>query len=64
MTLPIQKDVELPLLFEIEAMGGEARPLDVYPKVTAHFPQITEADLKEKISSGVNKWTNRIQWAR
>jgi len=64
MALPIQKDIELPLLLEIEAMGGEARPQDLYPRVTAHFPQITEADLKETITGGMNKWTNRIQWAR
>lgn len=64
MPLPIQKDVELPLLLEIEAMGGEARPQDIYTRVTAHFPQITETDLKETIASGGNKWTNRIQWAR
>ena len=64
MTLPIQKDIELPLLFEIDAMGGEAKPQDVYPRVKAHFPQITEKDLEETISRGINKWTNRIQWAR
>lgn len=64
MTLPMEKDVELPLLIEIEAMGGEARPQDIYPRVTGHFPQVTEADLGETISHGMNKWTNRIQWAR
>ncbi len=26
MSLPTQKEIELPLLQEIEAMGGEARP--------------------------------------
>jgi hypothetical protein len=64
MALPIQKDIELPLLLEIETMGGEGRPQDIYPMITAHFPQITEADLVETISGGTNKWTNRIQWAR
>lgn len=64
MTLPNQKDVEIPLLQEIAAMGGEARPEDLYPKLGAHFPQITDADLREEVPSGGNKWTNRIQWAR
>lgn len=64
MTLPIQKDIELPLLLEIEAMGGEAKPEELYPRVTAHFPQITAADLREEVPSGGNKWTNRIQWTR
>ena len=64
MALPKQKEVEIPLLNSIEAMGGEVKPLEVYPKVTAYFPQITEDDLKETIAGGINKWTNRIQWAR
>jgi hypothetical protein len=64
MALPKQKEVEIPLLHSIEAMGGEVKPLEVYPKVTAYFPQITEDDLKETIAGGINKWTNRIQWAR
>jgi hypothetical protein len=64
MALPKQKEVEVPLLRSIEAIGGEVKPLEVYPKVTAYFPQITEDDLKETIAGGINKWTNRIQWAR
>ena len=64
MALPKQKEVEIPLLRSIEAMGGEVKPLEVYPKVTAYFPQIAEDDLKETIAGGINKWTNRIQWAR
>ena len=64
MALPKQKEVEIPLLRSIEAMGGEVKPLEVYPKVTAYFPRITEDDLKETIAGGINKWTNRIQWAR
>src|SRR3990172_5336540 len=64
MTFPAYEEIELPLLFEIEASGGQAKPQDLYPKVTAHFPQITDADLEEKVSSGTNKWTNSIQWTR
>ncbi|OGO00570.1 MAG: hypothetical protein A2Y59_00590 [Chloroflexi bacterium RBG_13_52_14] len=64
MTLPKMKEVEIPLLHAIESMGGEGKPQELYPKVTAYFPQITTADLGETISGGVNKWTNKIQWAR
>jgi hypothetical protein len=64
MTLPKQKEIEIPLLREIEATGGQARPQDLYPKITARFPQITKNDLKETVVGGVNKWTNRIQWVR
>ena len=64
MALPKQKDIELPLLIEIESLGGEANPQELYRRLKAHFPQIMEADLEQTISRGINKWTNRIQWAR
>ena len=64
MALPKKKGTELPLLREIEAVGGEAKPQTIYSKVTSHFPQITKEDLEETITVGINKWTNRIQWAR
>jgi len=64
MALPKKKETELPLLREIEAVGGEAKPQTIYSKVTSHFPQITKEDLEETITGGINKWTNRIQWAR
>ncbi len=65
MALPIRKDIELPLLLGIEAMGGEGRPQDLYLKITAHFPQITGADLAAtKVSDGTSLWENRINWAR
>ena len=64
MTIPLTKDVELPLLIEIDKLGGEARPSELHPRVTTHFPQITEADLQATLPSGSNAWTNRIGWAR
>ena len=64
MTLPIQKEIEIPLLSVIDELGGEAKPRDIYPRVTAHFPQITEADLRETVAGKTNKWANRVQWAR
>ena len=64
MALPKMKEIELALLSEIEAAGGTTRPRDVYHKVTVHFPQITDCDLRETISSGANRWTNRVQWVR
>jgi len=64
MALPNQRDVETPLLSAIEEAGGEARPRDLYPAVTARFPDLTDQDLTERLPSGSNRWTNRIQWAR
>jgi hypothetical protein len=65
MAFPKQPDVEMPLLQEIEAMGGEARPSeDFLRKVATHFPQITKADLEEKIKDGTNRWYNWVAWVR
>lgn len=60
MTLPKQDDIELPLLREIEGMGGEARPRDLYAKVTACFSEITQADLNRTTKGEGSLWENRI----
>jgi len=64
MVLPKQKDIEIPLLEVLVEIGGKGKPKDIYPLVTKKFPQIRDEDQYEKLSSGTNKWTNRIQWAR
>ena len=65
MAIPSEKDIELPLLQEIEAAGGEAEPSKLYDKVARHFPQLTSADQKARHPrSGLLIWTNRVQWAR
>jgi restriction system protein len=62
--LPKQTDIEIPLLGVIVELGGEGTPKQIYALVTKKFPQITDEDLNEKLKSGGNKWTNRIQWVR
>jgi len=62
--MPKQKDVEVPLLEVLIGIGGQGKPKDIYPLITKRFPEITVKDLAETLKSGVNKWTNRIQWAR
>ena len=37
MALASEKDIEIPLLEEIEKAGGKARPKDVYPKVRGYW---------------------------
>jgi len=62
--LPKQKDIEIPLLQVLVELGGEGRPKEIYPLVTAKFPTVPKEDFLEQISRGMNKWTNRIQWVR
>ena len=65
MAIPSEKDIELPLLQEIEAAGGEAKPDDLYEEVAHHFPQITPSDQEIRYpKSGQLVWLNRIHWAR
>ena len=66
MPFPTQKDVEIPLLRVLEKLGGEGKPQEIYPRVAKYFPQLTEDDLKERLSSSPHtfKWRNLIQWAR
>jgi len=64
--MPFQRveEIETPLLLEIEASGGQVRPREVYLRVAAHFPQITEKDMEERTVSGTSRWENLVQWAR
>ena len=65
MTFPMYREIELPLLKEIDLSGGVARPADLYERLTLYFPQLTEEDLNADISSGgQNKWQNMVRWAR
>lgn len=64
VTLPPYNQIELPLLQEVLAAGGEVRPRDLYPCMRKYFPSITDADMALTLQGGGNLWTNRIQWAR
>ena len=62
--MPKQRDMEIPVLKCLDEMGGEAKPSDVYVRVRRYFPDLTDSDLSETLTTGGNKWTNRIQWVR
>ncbi len=65
MAIPSEKDIELPLLKEIQAGGGVAKPSELYNKVARHFPQLTQVDKEARYpKSGLLIWPNRVQWAR
>ena len=65
MTFPKRSELELPLLLEIDAAGGELPPADAYHRLIPYFPELTRADLKKMIPSGThNKWQREVSWAR
>ncbi len=66
MSLPTQREIEVPLLRVIYDLGGEAEPKAIYPEVTKFFPSLSDQELQERLPSspGTRKWNNRIQWTR
>ena len=62
--IPNQYEIEIPLLKCLEELGGKGKPKEIYSRIGKFFPNLTEADRAETVSSGGNKWTNRVQWAR
>lgn len=63
--MPKQALIEVPLLQVLAEMpGGEAKPSDVYSRLEKRFPELTKADLAERLDSGDLRWTNRVQWVR
>lgn len=62
--LPKHSEIEIPLLFALEELGGSAKTQDIYKKIEKYFPNLTEADRTESLTSGANRWTNRVQWVR
>lgn len=65
MPFPPSAQVELAILRVIAQMGGQARPQDVYPRVTERLKgQLTQEDLSRTVKSGDNAWTNSIQFTR
>ena len=45
MSFPKQSEIELPLLKTLQELGGKAEPKELYPKLAAIFPQLTQEDL-------------------
>lgn len=64
MPIPSQKDIQIPLLHLIHAMGGQAKPREVYDKLADYFA-LTEKERQEKQPSGTfRKFDNRVACAR
>ena len=62
--IPSQSQIEIPLREALRNLGGEARPTQVYPLVSAKLTQLTPEDLAATLKGGASKWINRVQWAR
>ncbi|SRR6266480_924064 len=66
MSFPKQSEIELPLLKTLQELGGKAEPKELYPKLAAIFPQLTQEDLTARLPSSPStfRWHNLVQWSR
>ena len=63
MSFPNKEEIEVPILIELNAMGGEATTGDIYRRVARHLPQIFPEELAQTLKSGDKKWPNLVRWA-
>ena len=59
---PPYDEMELALLEALISLGGTAGPQDVYPRMDAAFPNLSEEARNATLLRGDNKWQNRIRW--
>ena len=66
MAMPSQTDIELPLLLELERLGGRVRKgEELYSRVRSHFSDLTQEDLQRtRESTGANLWENTVDFVR
>ncbi len=65
MTYPTRSEVELPILLEVAAAGGELRPnTQFFKEIAKYFTGLTDQDLVSTNRTGINTWENRVHWAR
>lgn len=63
MSLPISHSIEMPILQELAATGGNDDVRFLYERLIAYFPQLNELEIGE-IKNGTNKnWRKAVQKA-
>src|SRR5687768_7193187 len=63
MPFPEVSRIEVPILQELEATGGSDRLRYIYERLVRYFPQLTDADLEARTSSGRCHWHVLVQRA-
>jgi hypothetical protein len=62
----VERDRIAPFLKTLQELGGKAEPKELYPKLAAIFPQLTQEDLTARLPSSPStfRWHNLVQWSR
>jgi restriction system protein len=64
MALPKESNIQLPLLKVIATAGGELTVQLAVERIAKFYDELTSEDQTQALASGVNKWSNRVQWAK
>src|SRR5690348_16256646 len=66
MSFPSQKEIEIPLLYVLQELGGQAKSKKIYVTVAKYFPELTKEDFQERLpnSPSTLKWKNLVRWVR
>jgi hypothetical protein len=63
MAFPDSGRLEVPILQEILAIGGEERTKLLYPRLAPYFPQLTNEDLRARTNARKSRWKVLVQRA-
>jgi hypothetical protein len=63
MSFPEAARVELPILQELEATGGNDQLRYLYDRLVRYFPQLDAIDLEERTAAGRSRWRLLVQRA-
>ncbi len=63
MPFPEAARLEVPILLELKAVGGESRPKSLYSTLVSYFPSLTPEDLNSRTSTNRSRWGIRVQEA-
>ena len=63
MTRPKRNDIQIPLLYQLEKVGGKAPWKEVVEALVTQFPQMTRNEMVESGGRKYTKWEGDVRWA-
>ena len=63
MTLPLSPNIEMPILHELNAVGGNDDVRYLYERLISYFPSLSDAEISQIKSGGNKRWRGIVQKA-
>ncbi len=63
MPFPLSNNIELPILYELNALGGKDEIKFLYQRLISYFPSLSDAEIALIKSGGEKKWRSLVQKA-